>query len=140
MPLVYGEGRVKALRRLETDYNAENGSLSRAFPLEIYLSITALRDNQTEKHLKRQLTRTDPLMERNILKRQKVHGNQGFELAYNSSSVHNYYTTKSGQSPCITTVRAELMAHYIYQDKKISLIPAPLYRSDATTTLSIATP
>ena len=95
MPLVYGEGRVKALRRLETEYNAENGSLSRAFPLEKYLSITALRDNEAEKRLKRQLTGTGPLTERNILKRQRVHGNQGFELAYNSGSVHDYYTTKS---------------------------------------------
>ena len=84
MPLVYGEGRVKALKRLETEYNTENSSLSRAFPSEKYLSITALRDNDSEKHLKRQLTLPNPPGDKNVLKRQKVHGNQGFELAYNS--------------------------------------------------------
>ena len=72
MLLNYGEGRVKALRRLENEYNTENSSLSRAFPLEKYLLITALRDNETEKHLERQLTLTDPLADKNVLKRRKV--------------------------------------------------------------------
>ena len=52
MLLNYGEGRVKVLRRLETEYNNENSSLSRTFLLEKHLSITALRDNKPQKHLK----------------------------------------------------------------------------------------
>ena len=96
MPLVYGEGRLKALRRLETEYNIENSSLSRAFSLERYLSITALRDNDSGKHPKRQLTLPNSLADKSVLKRQKVRGNRGFELTYNSGSVHDYYTIKSG--------------------------------------------
>ena len=72
MPLVYGEGRVKALRRLEAEYNTENSLLSRTFPLEKYLSITALRDNESEKHPKRRLILTDLLADKSVLKRQKV--------------------------------------------------------------------
>ena len=52
MPLIYSKGRVKALRRLKTKYNTKNSLLSYTFPLEKYLLITALRDNETEKYLK----------------------------------------------------------------------------------------
>ena len=77
---------MKALKRLETEYNTENSSLSCTFLLEKYLSITALRDNDSEKHLKRQLTLPNPPRDKNVLKYQKVYSNQSFELAYNSGS------------------------------------------------------
>ena len=52
MPLVYGEGRVKVLRKLESEYNTENSLLSRVFLLEKYLLIITLRDNKFKKYLK----------------------------------------------------------------------------------------
>ena len=52
IPLIYGEGRVKALRRLKTKYNIKNSLLSYIFLLEKYLLITTLKDNKIKKYLK----------------------------------------------------------------------------------------
>ena len=53
MLLIYGEGRIKVLKKLKTKYNIKKSSLSYIFLLEKYLLIITLKNNKSKKYLKR---------------------------------------------------------------------------------------